>query len=175
MAAWKKTGKDLGNGFFPKILREADKVSGKVYLYGGTDEILDALKEVIRKQFPSVIVVGAVSPPFRKLTDDEQQKYIDDMNASGAHLVMVALGCPKQEKWMAIHSHKINAVCLGVGGAFAVTAGLQKRSAKWMQDWGLEWLHRLSQEPGRLYKRYFITNSLFIWLLAKEMSKKMFA
>lgn len=171
----KKQERIAGMDFLPAILHEADKVSASVYLYGSTDEILNALKSQIHKQYPSVNVVGAFSPPFRQLTDDEQQEHIDDINSSGAHLVMVSLGCPKQEKWMADHSHKINATLLGLGGAFAVTAGIQKRSARWMQKSGLEWLHRLSQEPARLFKRYFITNTLFIWLLGREMSKKLFA
>lgn len=170
----KKQERIAGPDFLPQILHEADNISGNVYLYGSTNETLDALKKIIHQKYPSVNVVGAFSPPFRQLTEEEQQKYIDDINASGAHFVMVSLGCPKQEKWMADHSHKINAVLLGIGGAFRITAGLQKRSAKWMQTWGLEWLHRLFQEPARLFKRYFRTNTHFIWLLGKEMSKKIF-
>ena len=164
-----------GMDFLPGILAEADKLSANIFLYGSTDKILNALKKKINEKYPSVNIVGSVSPPFRKLTGEEQQKHIDAINASGAHFVMVSLGCPKQEIWMADNFHRINAVLLGVGGAFPVTAGIQKRSAKWMQTWGLEWLYRLTQEPARLFKRYFITNTLFIWLLGREMSKKIFA
>ena len=120
-------------------------------------------------------MVGAIAPPFRPLAEEELSTHIGQINRSGAHLVLVSLGCPKQEKWMSAHSGKINAVLLGVGGAFAVTAGLQKRSPVWMQKLGLEWLHRLLQEPSRLFKRYFITNTKFIFLLLKEIIKRKFA
>lgn len=171
----KKQERIAGMDFLPKVLEESNRVSAKVFLYGSTDKILNALRENIQKRYHLVKVVGSISPPFRPLTNEEHQKNIDEMNASGAHIVMVALGCPKQENWMADNYKKINAVLLGIGGAFAVTAGLQKRSSKWMQQWSLEWFHRLLQEPGRLFKRYFISNTLFIWLLGKEITKRLFA
>jgi N-acetylglucosaminyldiphosphoundecaprenol N-acetyl-beta-D-mannosaminyltransferase len=137
--------------------------------------VLDALQEKIRLDYKDVELAGAITPPFRTLSNEEVVAHIDQINQSDAHLVLVSLGCPKQEKWMSAHSQKINAALLGVGGAFAVTAGLQKRSPAWMQRAGLEWLHRLAQEPGRLFKRYFITNTHFIFLLSKEIIKRKFS
>ena len=107
-----------------------------------------------------------VSPPFDKSLDDES--YISAIVHSNANLVFVALGCPKQEKWMANHSHKINAVLLGVGGAFPVFANLTGRAPLMLQNVGLEWLYRLVQEPKRLFGRYFRTNTKFLFLVVRE-------
>ena len=107
------------------------------------------------------------SPPFRVLTEAETETEIQQINASGANMILVALGCPKQERWMANMKGKINAVMVGVGGAFPMLVGIQKRAPLWMQKNSLEWFYRLVQEPRRLFKRYFITNSLFIVLIIK--------
>ena len=96
------------------------------------------------------------------------------INSSGANLVFVALGCPKQEKWMAQNSHKINAMLLGVGGAFPVFAGVASRAPLFMQNTGLEWVYRLYQEPKRLFKRYLFTNSIFLFLVLKAKIKLIF-
>src|SRR5206468_4540680 len=119
-----------------------------------------------------VKIAGSISPPFGEISIAEQERYIDMINESGAQIVLVSLGCPKQEIWMATHYKKINAVLLGIGGAFMVTAGLQKRSPKWMQRTSLEWFYRLIQEPRRLFIRYWMTNFLFLWLISKELYKK---
>ena len=108
------------------------------------------------------------SPPFRVLTEAETETEIQQINASGANMILVALGCPKQERWMANMKGKINAVMVGVGGAFPMLVGVQKRAPLWMQKNSLEWFYRLAQEPRRLFKRYFITNNLFIMLIIKE-------
>jgi N-acetylglucosaminyldiphosphoundecaprenol N-acetyl-beta-D-mannosaminyltransferase len=83
----------------------------------------------------------------------------------------VILGCPKQERWMASMKGRVNAVMVGVGGALPVLIGLQKRAPLWMQNYALEWLFRLYQEPFRLFKRYAVTNSLFLWLMLKQLIK----
>jgi N-acetylglucosaminyldiphosphoundecaprenol N-acetyl-beta-D-mannosaminyltransferase len=102
------------------------------------------------------------------LTDEENSAIIDQINSSGANLVFVGLGCPKQEIWMSKNSFKINACLLGVGGAFEIYSGNAKRAPWWMRNVGLEWLYRLSQEPTRLIKRYAITNSQFLYLFFKQ-------
>ena len=170
----KKQERIAGMDFMPAILEKANEHSARIFLYGSTQEVLDALRKKIAVDYRNVQLAGAITPPFRALTEDEVSGHINQINKSGAHLVLVSLGCPKQEKWMATHSHRINAMLLGVGGAFAVTAGLQKRSPAWMQRSGLEWLHRLVQEPGRLFKRYFVTNTGFLFLLSKELIKRPF-
>jgi len=134
--------------------------------------VLEQLIRKIETTYPGVQVAGAISPPFRPLSQEELNDHIDQINRSGANFVLVALGCPKQETWMALHSEKLHAVLLGLGGAFPVTAGLQKRAPVWMQRAALEWLHRLLQEPGRLFKRYLYTNLYFIVLLVKAIFRK---
>ncbi|HET9056528.1 MAG TPA: WecB/TagA/CpsF family glycosyltransferase [Chitinophagaceae bacterium] len=164
----KKQERIAGMDFMPRLLRVADTVRAKIFLFGSTNEVLDRLKLKINLDYPNVVIVGVLSPPFRILSPDEQISYIDQINQHNPHFVMVSLGCPKQEKWMADNYKKINAVLLGVGGAFPVMAGIQKRSPKWMQHAGLEWCYRLVQEPIRLFKRYLTTNSLFIYLLIRQ-------
>jgi N-acetylglucosaminyldiphosphoundecaprenol N-acetyl-beta-D-mannosaminyltransferase len=171
----KRQERIAGMDFMPAVLEKANEHRAKVFLYGSTPQVLDALQEKINTQYKNVELAGAIAPPFRPLSKEELGSHINQINQSGAHMVLVSLGCPKQEKWMAANSEKINAVLLGVGGAFAVTAGLQKRSPAWMQRSGLEWLHRLLQEPGRLFKRYFVTNTSFLFLLSKELIKQKFS
>lgn len=168
----KRQERIAGMDFMPALLREAAQRQARVFLYGSTPPVLDALQQKIRSDFAGVEIAGAISPPFRPLSEEELSGHIGQINQSGAHVVLVSLGCPKQERWMAMHSTRLHAVLLGVGGAFAVTAGLQQRSPAWMQRMGLEWLHRLLQEPGRLFKRYFVTNTAFILLLIKALIKQ---
>ncbi len=163
----KKQERIAGMDFMPAILDAANKAGAGIFLFGSTNEVLEALKKKIAEKYPAVIISGAVSPPFRPLSNTEQQAHIQQINDSGAAIVLVSLGCPKQEKWMATHYKSINAVLLGIGGAFSVTAGIQKRAPRWMQNSGLEWVYRLMQEPRRMFKRYFYTNSLFLALLVK--------
>jgi N-acetylglucosaminyldiphosphoundecaprenol N-acetyl-beta-D-mannosaminyltransferase len=117
---------------------------------------------VLGERWPGVRIAGAYSPPFRPLTPEEDDAVVKSINDSGAGIVWVSLGCPKQEIWMAAHRGRVNAVMVGVGAAFDYIAGSIRRAPLWMQRAGLEWLHRLFSEPRRLWKRYFVTNSLFI-------------
>ena len=158
--------------FMPALLEESEKRGGKIFLYGSTPSILEKLTRNIQTLFPSIQIVGAISPPFRELLASETAEHIDQINNSKANFVLVALGCPKQETWMAQNHSKINAVLLGVGGAFPVIAGVQKRSPKLMQNLSLEWLYRLKQEPRRLFKRYLYTNVYFIGLLLRNLQRK---
>lgn len=142
---------------------EAPK-GGKVYFYGSTPQTLALLRERVECQFPGLQVVGVHSPPFRPITAQEDEEDVQRINASGAHVVFVGLGCPKQELWMAQHRGRINAVMLGVGAAFDYHAGVQRRAPEWMQHNGLEWLHRLASEPRRLWRRYLLTNLPFLFM-----------
>lgn len=143
-----------------------------VYLYGSTPETLAALQTRAAQAFPGLQVAGAESPPFRALTAEEDEAAVQRINASGAGLVFVGLGCPKQEHWMLAHRGSINAVMLGVGAAFDFHAGTVSRAPLWMREHGLEWLHRLASEPRRLWKRYLVTNTLFVLLAAKQLLLK---
>lgn len=145
-----------------KYLALAEAHGQSVYFYGSSEETLAKLHQAIQAEFPKLHVAGMVSPPFRALSAEEDQQAVDHINNSGAGVVFVGLGCPKQEKWMAEHRGRIHAVMIGVGAAFDYHAGTIKRAPLWMQRSGLEWFHRLCSEPRRLGPRYFITNSLFI-------------
>lgn len=156
-----------GMDIMPDLLRLSESSQLKVFFFGSTLQQLEEIKKRAMNEFPTLQIVGMVSPPFDKPLDEH--KYFDEINNSGAHLVFVSLGCPKQEKWMAMNSNKIRACLLGVGGAFPVYARLTKRAPYWMQKYALEWLFRLIQEPKRMWKRYVITNTIFTFLLGKEL------
>lgn len=151
-----------------RYCEQAAKREESIFLYGATPETLQILETRLLNQFPGLKIAGAISPPFREVTAEEDAAYVAEMNSSGAGTIWVSLGCPKQEKWMAAHRSRINAVMIGVGAAFDYHAGTIKRAPLWMQRNGLEWLHRLCSEPGRLWKRYFVTNSLFIVGMAHQ-------
>jgi N-acetylglucosaminyldiphosphoundecaprenol N-acetyl-beta-D-mannosaminyltransferase len=150
-----------GMDVFPDLIRSSAVDNLKVFFFGTSNEMLEKIRMRAQTEFPSLKIAGALSPPFNQSLDDG--RYIDEINSSGAHLVFVALGCPKQEKWMATHSPRIRAMLLGVGGAFPIYAGTSKRAPLWLRNLSLEWIYRLSQEPTRLFKRYFITNTLFLY------------
>jgi N-acetylglucosaminyldiphosphoundecaprenol N-acetyl-beta-D-mannosaminyltransferase len=134
-----------------------------MFLYGGSAGTLELLQLRLLEQFPGLQFAGAYSPPFRPLTTAEDAAVVERINASGASVVWVSLGCPKQELWMAAHRGRIHAVMVGVGAAFEYHAGTLPRAPLWMQNAGLEWLHRVVSEPRRLWRRYLVTNTLFVW------------
>jgi N-acetylglucosaminyldiphosphoundecaprenol N-acetyl-beta-D-mannosaminyltransferase len=142
-----------------------------IFLYGSTPESLDRLRERLMHAFPALRVAGCHAPPYRQLTHEEDARDVAMIRASGAQIVFVGLGCPKQEAWMAAHRARIGAVLLGVGAAFDFLAGNSRRAPRWMQDAGLEWLHRLLHEPRRLWRRYLFTNTLFCAYVAGELAR----
>lgn len=157
-----------GMDLLPDLLEECEKQSLKVYFYGGSENTQKSTELFIHQNYTKLEAVGYNSPPFRELTSEEEIQIIHNINNSGAQLVFVALGCPKQEKWMGSMKGKINACMIGIGGALPVLIGEQKRAPKWMQRLSLEWFYRFIQEPKRLFKRYAYTNSKFIFLLLKQ-------
>lgn len=140
-----------------------------IYLYGGMPHTLEILQRKLIAQFPGLKIAGAYSPPYRQLTPEEDAAVVKNINASGAGTVWVSLGCPKQEQWMADHRGRINAVMVGVGAAFDYHAGTIQRAPLWMQRNSLEWLHRLCSEPRRLWKRYLVTNTLFVFYAGRQL------
>lgn len=148
---------------------QAAESGQSMFLYGGAPETLELLQQHLRAQFPGLLIAGAYSPPFRPLTAAEDAAVVEQINASGAGVVWVSLGCPKQELWMAAHRGRIQAVMVGVGAAFDYHAGTTQRAPLWMQNAGLEWLHRLASEPRRLGRRYLVTNTLFVWGASRQL------
>ena len=153
------------------LCERAQKSQVGVFLLGSTDEMLSEIQRRLRRDFSDLRVVGVVSPPFRQLSFEEKNAISRQINRSGAGLVFVSLGCPKQERWMNAHKGKVNAVMVGLGGAFGVYAGKQRWAPAWVRNCGLEWLYRLKQEPKRLWKRYASTIPPFLWLAFKQVVK----
>ncbi|GAB3264888.1 WecB/TagA/CpsF family glycosyltransferase [Larkinella harenae] len=164
-----KQNRATGLDMLPDLLKSAEEAGVSVFFYGSTPEILQQTTEVCAQKYPKLAIAGTLSPPFRALTPEEDEQVIEAINQSGAGLVFVSLGCPKQELWMGKMRGRIPAVLLGIGGALPVLAGDVKRSPEWMQRAGLEWLFRFAQEPKRLFKRYAVTNSLYTWYLLKQL------
>lgn len=158
-----------GMDIFPDILARASREGRSVYFYGTTPALLKTIVEKAHREFPALRVAGSYSPPFRALTDREKAAIVKMINNAQPDLLFVSLGCPKQEKWMAENKDKINTCFLGLGQAFKVYAGEEKRLPAWMRDLSLEWAYRLYLEPGRLWKRYLLTNSLFVCLGMRDL------
>ena len=150
------------------LCESIEKEKIPVGFYGSSTEALEKLVSNLKDHFPGLKIDYLYSPPFRQLTETEDCRIIDDINASGARVLFVGLGCPKQEGWMADHRGHIHAVTVGVGAAFDFHAGKVKQAPSWLQNIGMEWLFRLLMEPRRLWKRYLVTNSKFIWLLTRS-------
>ncbi len=167
-----KQDRTAGMDMIFDLIKGANEHNLSVYLLGTERPTIDSFIEKAKSQNPALKVVGSVSPPFREFSDIENDTFINDINTSGANMVFVSLGCPKQENWMAENSHRINAVLLGLGGAFPLYANKTKRAPVFMQKNGLEWLYRLFQEPKRLWKRYLITNTLFVYYFFKQLISK---
>lgn len=164
-----KQDRVAGMDLLPDLIKESESKGIEVFFYGGTQEMLDRTEAYCRENYANLKIAGLISPPFRKLTFEEETNYVSEINNSNARFVFVALGCPKQETWMASMQGRINACMIGIGGALPVMIGMQKRAPNWMQTFGLEWLYRLMKEPKRLFKRYFETNTKFVYLLFKEL------
>jgi N-acetylglucosaminyldiphosphoundecaprenol N-acetyl-beta-D-mannosaminyltransferase len=169
-----KQDRICGMDVLPDILSRAEKENKSVYFYGTTEEILEAIRRRVQTEFPQLVLKGTYSPPFRILSAEEKQNIISQINSAAPDFLFVALGCPKQEKWMAEHRGKINSCMLGLGQAFHVYAGKEKRLPKWMRALALEWAFRLFLEPGRLWKRYLVTNSIFLFLTFRQLIGKVF-
>jgi N-acetylglucosaminyldiphosphoundecaprenol N-acetyl-beta-D-mannosaminyltransferase len=157
-----------GMDLLPDLLHSASQQAIPVFFYGGTEETLALILEYVKSHYSGILFAGSYSPPFRPLTSGEEVEVINRIHASGAKLVFVSLGCPKQERWMASMKGRIKATMIGIGAAFPVLAGVQTMAPQWMRKNGLEWLYRLFQEPKRLFKRYLTTNSIFLYILIKE-------
>ena len=140
-----------------------------LYLLGSSPETLARLQQRLLARWPALRIAGAHSPPFRPLSDAEDAQLVQAINASGAGSVWVSLGCPLQERWMDAHRGRVQAVMVGVGAAFDFHAGSLRRAPPWMRRHGLEWLHRLGQEPRRLWRRYAVTNTAFLLRAARQL------
>lgn len=140
-----------------------------VGLHGGEPDVIEQLRETLPRRFPGLRVAYAHAPPFRDLSPAEDEAVVRDIEASGARILFVALGCPKQERWMAAHRGRVPAAMLGVGAAFAFHAGRVRQAPAALRRAGLEWLFRVAVEPRRLWKRALRHNPRFALLAAREL------
>lgn len=151
------------------VCEAAAETNTPIALYGGTPESLVAFNTFLKTQYPNIEIACQISPPFRELTAEEDATYTAQIVASGAKVLFVGIGCPRQEIWMAEHQDRIPAVMLGVGAAFNFHSGRVKHAPMWVQKIGFEWLFRLIMEPRRLWKRYFKHNPRFIFLFLRQL------
>ena len=157
-----------GPDLMPAILHLSEEKGYRHYFYGSTPETLEKLRKVLLDRFPKLQIVGMYAPPFRPLTEEEDQEAVRQINESGADFVWVALGAPKQEKWMYEHRGRVNGLMIGVGAAFDFIAGTVRRAPMWMQKLCLEWVYRICQDPKRMFPRYVSTNFAFLWHVHRE-------
>lgn len=163
-----------GPDFMLEVFKLSEEKGFKHFFYGSTEDTLKQLVENLENDFPKINIVGTYSPPFRPLTNEEGISILNLINESQADFLWVGLGAPKQEIWMFNQKEKVSSIMLGVGAGFDYHAKKLKRAPELMQKLSLEWLYRLFQEPRRLFKRYFITNSKFIIYMLKEEKGRLF-
>ena len=162
-----------GMDIFLNLCDLAEQTGIKVYFLGSTKDILEKIKQKLNREYPILQVVGMNTIPFISIEEivnnNQNQDLIAEINQSGAGIVFVCLGCPKQEIWMSQYQGSIQAVMIGVGAVFSMYAGINPRAPYWIQQVGLEWLYRLLQEPRRLWRRYGATIPPFLYLAAKQL------
>ena len=153
------------------VCEEAARRGIPVGFYGGQDEVLDDLTATLSRRWPGLRVAYRWSPPYRDLTAEEEARVAEDLDRSGARVLFVGLGTPKQERWMADH-RDLPMVMLGVGAAFDFLSGRKRQAPRALQGLGLEWLYRLAHEPRRLWRRYLYRNPRFIALFAAQLVRE---
>lgn len=159
-----------GQDIMDAICQSSGSKKINIGFYGGSSiELLHQVKSKLRERYPDINISYSYSPPFRPLTEEENNKVINDINIAKVDILFVGIGCPKQERWMAEHKSSLHCVMLGVGAAYDFIAGSKRHAPRWIQNIGLEWLFRLCSEPRRLWRRYLSTNPSFLWLFGKQL------
>lgn len=154
-----------------KVCEQAAKEGLSIYLYGSQPEVLEKFESNLKKKFPSLKIAGKQPSRFRQITAEEQAETAETIRKSGASIVLVGLGCPRQETWAFENRNLISMPLMAVGAAFDFHAGTVSQAPVWIQNRGLEWLFRLVQEPKRLWKRYVYLNPLYLMYVALQMAK----
>lgn len=160
-----------GPDLMPAILNLSQEKGYTHYFYGSTEHTLKRLRKVLLTRYPKLKIAGMYAPPFRKLTREEDEADVSRINESGADFIWVALGAPKQEKWMYEHRGRVGGLMIGVGAAFDFIAGTTKRAPMWMQKFCMEWIFRIMQDPRRMLPRYLNTNFAFVYHTCRESLK----
>ncbi len=154
-----------------KVCQAAAEQELSVFLFGSNAQTLDKLETQLKTKYPALKIVGKRPSMFRRLTAAESQELVDEIKSSGAQIVMVGIGCPRQEVWAFEFKDRLCMPVLAVGAAFAFHAGELAQAPAWMQDRGLEWLYRFTREPMRLWKRYVLLNPAYLSLLALQATR----
>lgn len=157
-----------GPNLMLRLCEAAARQEVPIFLYGSRPDVMARLETNLRRRFPALRIAGTATSRFRNADDVENAAIIDDIRATGARLVFVGLGCPRQEVFAFENAAALSCAVVAVGAAFDFHAGTQKQAPHWMQDRGLEWLFRLISEPRRLWRRYVLLNPLFCWNVAKQ-------
>ncbi len=159
-----------GQDLMSAICQQSNSSELTIGFYGGSSEkVLLQMKSSLQNKYNYIRINYSFSPPFRPLTNEEDQQVINSINSSKIDILFVGTGCPKQEMWMASHQESLNCVMIGVGAAFDFIAGEKKHAPKLLQKMGLEWLFRLICEPKRLSSRYLKQNPRFIYYFIKSL------
>ena len=151
-----------------KVAESLTKEGLSIYLYGSKEETLTKFADNLSKMYPGFKIAGMEASKFRRLSDSERLELAQRIKDSGASAVFLGLGCPRQEAWAYEYRNLLNIPILAVGAAFDFHAGTLPQAPKWMQDAGLEWFFRLTQEPKRLWQRYAILNPLYLWNIFQQ-------
>ena len=160
---YKDMARTTGPGLMGEIFKITEEKEYRHFFYGSDEKTLSLLSQKLKEHYPGIQIVGMYSPPYRPLTEEEDEKVIEKINSTNPDFVWVGLGAPKQERWMSAHQGIVQGLMIGVGAGFDYYADNIKRAPLWMQNNNLEWLYRLLQDPKRLFKRYWHTNIKFIW------------
>ncbi len=163
LRGYKNMSRTTGPDLMGNIFKISAEKGYRHFFYGSTPNTLTKLSDKLMENYPGIVITGMYSPPFRPLTDEEDQYIINRINSLNADFIWIGLGAPKQELFMAEHQGKLTGLMIGVGAGFDYYAGNLMRAPQWMQKMNLEWLYRLIQDPFRLFYRYFHTNKKFIW------------
>lgn len=161
-----------GPDFMSEIFRISSEKGYRHYFYGSSENTLAKLRDNLERKYPGIQIAGSYAPPYEKQLRKDYEEDIHRMNEADADFVWIGLGAPKQEYWMYLQKGKVNGLMLGVGAGFDFHAGVVKRAPLWMQKCGLEWFYRFLQEPGRLGKRYLVTNVKFFRYIYEEKLKR---
>jgi N-acetylglucosaminyldiphosphoundecaprenol N-acetyl-beta-D-mannosaminyltransferase len=158
-----------GTDLFLNVFERDNDRQLRHYLLGSTPEVLGSLYDNLIELFPGVQIAGTDSPPFRDLSEIEREQQLQRISASGAQIVWVGLGTPKQDIEAANIARRLPLVVIAVGAAFDFVAGSKNEAPLWMQRTGLEWVYRLMSEPRRLWRRYLFGNVRFLWALIHRL------
>lgn len=163
-------GRVNGTDLFEELSATAAKAGLKIFLLGGRPGAADSAAKMLQARHPKLNIVGTYCPPYGFESDLAEVKRINEtIQAAAPHLLFVGLGAPKQEYWMYDHCEELGVpVSLGIGVSFELVSGMVQRAPKLMQKMGLEWFFRLVVEPKRLWQRYLVGNSVFVWLVIKQ-------